>query len=511
MGRRADLDSWRREREHMRRHGAYLQFVQRYVVAVVAHENATEETVHDVDFIAHHIMSTEESVLAVSAVIPDEDPDQFYAIVPLLADSGPSMSSPLTLNNLSEAAVGHPAMLAYQDFLFVEVESSDLAAYITWELVRCLGPLADQRLSYGTAEASCFEAVYRLMPYPSVLPYMEELDSYSGWEEAELIFRDVSEAMVSFMKKQGIRLQTTEASFRLRLPTATQLDTFYEELQVEDDDETSEQADVEERPFLHAYLASLSQIRSKELFSIVQADAFYPVPPPTSRQVQVFADPYPTLRVTEWTPRDAKRSWEQQKVRWAEENKNFAGIRLVSSLHDVLFTQLNLRCAQVTQDGESRVPLTWLLPPRFGAHVPPALNYGGFGLELAAALPRGVPLTASWLECLERLEPRLALRGHNDGPARLALAAEVVVAFVDRHLKVGRPIVLPGLEEVSEEMLFFVSACAGMCAKNDPEASYRCNLAARNSRLFAQAFDCAEGSYMNPSERCSYANYTRKG
>ncbi|XP_077497758.1 uncharacterized protein LOC144108385 [Amblyomma americanum] len=339
-------------------------------------------------------------------------------------------------------------MLAYQDFLFVEVESSDLAAYITWELVRCLGPLADQRLSYGTAEASCFEAVYRLMPYPSVLPYMEDLDSYSSWEEAELIFRDVSEAMVSFMKKQGIRLRTTEASFRLRLPTATQLDTFYEELQVEDDDETSEQADVEERPFLHAYLASLSQIRSKELFSIVQADAFYPVPPPRSRQVQ-----------------------------------------------------LNLRCAQVTQDGESRVPLTWLLPPRFGAHVPPALNYGGFGLELAAALPRGVPLTASWLECLERLEPRLALRGHNDGPARLALAAEVVVAFVDRHLKVGRPILLPGLEEVSEEMLFFVSACAGMCAKNDPEASYRCNLATRNSRLFAQAFNCAEGSYMNPSER----------
>ncbi|XP_077497762.1 uncharacterized protein LOC144108389 [Amblyomma americanum] len=458
MGRRADLDSWRREREHMRRHGAYLEFVQRYVVAVVAHENATEETVHDVDFIAHHIMSTEESVLAVSAVIPDEDPDQFYAIVPLLADSGPSMSSPLTLNNLSEAAVGHPAMLAYQDFLFVEVESSDLAAYITWELVRCLGPLADQRLSYGTSEASCFEAVYRLMPYPSVLPYMEELDSYSGWEEAELIFRDVSEAMVGFMKKQGIRLRTTEASFRLRLPTATQLDTFYEELQVEDDDETSGQADVEERPFLHAYLASLSQIRSKELFSIVQADAFYPVPPPRSRQVQ-----------------------------------------------------LNLRCAQVTQDGESRVPLTWLLPPRFGAHVPPALNYGGFGLELAAALPRGVPLTTSWLECLERLEPRLALRGHNDGPARLALAAEVVVAFVDHHLKVGRPILLPGLEEVSEEMLFFVSACAGMCAKNDPEASYRCNLAARNSRLFAQTFNCAEGSYMNPSERCPYANYTRKG
>ncbi|KAK8774530.1 hypothetical protein V5799_010940 [Amblyomma americanum] len=364
-----------------------------FSTSLSAQENATEETVHDVDFIAHHIMSTEESVLAVSAVIPDEDPDQFYAIVPLLADSGPSMSSPLTLNNLSEAAVGHPAMLAYQDFLFVEVESSDLAAYITWELVRCLGPLADQRLSYGTAEASCFEAVYRLMPYPSVLPYMEELDSYSGWEEAELIFRDVSEAMVSFMKKQGIRLRTTS----------------------------------------------------------------------------------------------------------------------VSSLHDVLFAQVNLRCAHVTQDGESRVPLTWLLPPRFGTHVPPALNYGGFCLELAAALPRGVPLTASWLECLERLEPRLALRGHNDGPARLALAAEVVGAFVDRHLKVGHPIVLPGLEEVSEEMLFFVSACAGMCAKNDPEAPYRCNLAARNSRLFAQAFNCAEGSYMNPSERCSYANHTRKG
>ncbi|KAK8765725.1 hypothetical protein V5799_031666 [Amblyomma americanum] len=354
-------------------------------------ENVTDKIVHDVDFITHQIMSTEESVLAVSAVIPDEDPDRFYAIVPLLAHSRPPMSSSKRLNNLGEVAVGHPAVLAYQDFLLFEIEASDLAAYITWELVRSLGPLADQRLSYGTSEASCFEAVYRLMPYPSVLPYMEKLDSYSGWEEAELIFRDVSEAMVSFMKKQGIRLRTT----------------------------------------------------------------------------------------------------------------------IQCSLHDVLFTQLNPRCAQVTQDGESRVPLTWLLPPRFGSDVPPLLNYGGFGLELAAALPRGVPLTASWLECLERLEPRLALRGENDAPARLALATEVVGAFVDRHFKVGRRIALPGLEEATEDMLFFVSACAGMCSRSDPEASYRCNLAARNSPLFAQAFNCTEGSYMNPPKRCSYANHTR--
>ncbi|XP_077497750.1 uncharacterized protein LOC144108375 [Amblyomma americanum] len=452
MGRRLDLEPWRREREHMRRHETYLEFVQRYVVAIVAHENVTDKIVHDVDFITHQIMSTEESVLAVSAVIPDEDPDRFYAIVPLLAHSRPPMSSLKRLNNLGEVAVGHPAVLAYQDFLLFEIEASDLAAYITWELVRSLGPLADQRLSYGTSEASCFEAVYRLMPYPSVLPYMEELDSYSGWEEAELIFRDVSEAMVSFMKKRGIRLRTTDASFRLLLPTATQLDTFYAELQVHEE-ETEEDAEEEKRPFLHAYLASLSQIRSKELFSIAHADAdadaFYPVPPPRGGH------------------------------------------------------------AQVTQDGESRVPLTWLLPPRFGSDVPPLLNYGGFGLELAAALPRGVPLTASWLECLERLEPRLALRGENDAPARLALATEVVGAFVDRHFKVGRRIALPGLEEATEDMLFFVSACAGMCSRSDPEASYRCNLAARNSPLFAQAFNCTEGSYMNPPKRCSYANHTR--
>ncbi|XP_077497532.1 uncharacterized protein LOC144108127 [Amblyomma americanum] len=446
MSIRSDLEPWRRERDNMRRHQSYLEFVHRYVVVVVAHDNATEiHTVGDVDAVVHQVIATEETVLAAASAIPQEDPEQYYTMVNLTVRNGSSSpSSPL--DNLVEVAVGHPAMLAYYDFLLGRVPAPDLAAYVTWETVRQLGPLADLKLSHGTASRSCFEAVYRLMPYPSVLPYLEELDSSRGWEEAELVFRDVAEALIGFMKRRGIAIWSHNTSFSLGLPTGRQLDALYGELQVE---EASTQ-----RPFLDMYVATLAHVRSKEVFAIAQGEPHYVLPPPQTRKVQV------------------------------------------------------------TPSGKGLVPVTWLLPPRFGADMPPALNYGGLGLGLTKALARASPsfvLDNAWLECLAGLEPRADLQAEDFALARQALATEVEVEFADQHSELARPLVLPGLEYMSEEMLFFVGACVSLCARGDAQAPHRCNVAARNSARFATAFHCPAGSYMNPRERCPYPNRTRIG
>ncbi|XP_075728852.1 uncharacterized protein LOC142771259 [Rhipicephalus microplus] len=334
-------------------------------------------------------------------------------------------------------------MLAYKDFLETRVPAPELADYVTWEVVRQLGPLADQQLSYGTVEGKCFDAVYHLMPYPSVLPYMEQLDSAKGWEEAELVFRDVTESLFRFMKRRGFELPFPNTSFILDLPTAGQLDAFYGELSLHE-------LPQQRQPFLEKYLSMLSRVRSKEIFSIAHGDTSftYPMPPP------------PTGK------------------------------------------------AQVSANGKSRAPLPWLLPPRFGADMPPALNDGGLGIDLAASLVKASHLDHSWLDCLANFEPRADFRGDDFGLARLTLVAEVVEEFVDLHSELATPLMLLALESLNDEKLFFVGACIGLCARGDPTAAHKCNVPARNLPHFATAFECPTGSYMNPQKRCPYPNRT---
>ncbi|XP_077544759.1 uncharacterized protein LOC144157917 [Haemaphysalis longicornis] len=446
MSVRPDMGYWWRDRTNMRHHNAYDDHVQRYVLVVLTYENVSKEAtpgIHNVADIVARVVAAEEVVLALASGVPEEDPERYYRIVPLLEhDSLSSKATMLALNAVNEVAIGSPAMLAYRGFLEAHMEPRDLAAYVTWELVRHLGPLADQKLSHGSSEDACFEALYRLMPYPTVLPYMEQLDFPRGWEEADLVFRDVIEALSNFLKNRGMEIASRNSTTSLGLPTAGELDAFYEDVQVE--------GHSDERPFLHAYLSALSQIRSKELASITHNNApHFPFPPP-------------------WATR-----------------------------------------AQATQAGKASVPLTWLLPPLFGADLPPALTYGGLGLDLTAALALHVRLDRSWLECLARLQPQARLDADNSITARRTLATEVVVDFAGLHSQATLPMNLPGFESMNEDMLFFVGACVGLCTKGDPNASHQCNLAARNSPRFAKAFACPVGSYMNPEDRCPYGRASR--
>ncbi|KAL3227532.1 hypothetical protein MRX96_004229 [Rhipicephalus microplus] len=466
LGARQDLEEWRHDRDRMIRRRGYDTFVHRHVDVVLSHEHEVNGSGNDsrsVDSVVHHIVAREETVLSLSSAIPEDDPGRYYVIVDLSPISGSfsSTSSSPEAHVIRETAVGHPAVLAYKDFLETRVPAPELADYVTWEVVRQLGPLADQQLSYGTVEGKCFDAVYHLMPYPSVLPYMEQLDSAKGWEEAELVFRDVTESLFRFMKRRGFELPFPNSSFVLDLPTAGQLDAFYGELSLHE-------LPQQRQPFLERYLSTLSRVRSKEIFSIAHGDTSftYPMPPSTN--------------------------WES------------AGTSRISSYHR---RRYRLK-GKVSANGKSRAPLPWLLPPRFGADMPPALNDGGLGIDLAASLVKASHLDHSWLDCLANFEPRADFRGDDFALARLTLVAEVVEEFVDLHSELATPLTLPALESLNDEKLFFVGGCIGLCARGDPTAAHKCNVPARNLAHFATAFECPTGSYMNPQQRCPYPNRT---
>ncbi|KAL1476179.1 hypothetical protein MTO96_018756 [Rhipicephalus appendiculatus] len=71
-----------------------------------------------------------------------------------------------------------------------------------------------------------------------------------------------------------------------------------------------------------------------------------------------------------------------------------------------------------------------------------------------------------------------------------------------------RDVKLVGLNMTSEQ-LYFVSHCASLCAHTSETGSQyapfrkRCIVPLRNMPEFSRAFGCAEGTLMNPPEKCS--------
>ncbi|KAL1419521.1 hypothetical protein MTO96_025265 [Rhipicephalus appendiculatus] len=61
-------------------------------------------------------------------------------------------------------------------------------------------------------------------------------------------------------------------------------------------------------------------------------------------------------------------------------------------------------------------------------------------------------------------------------------------------------------EELTEEKVFFITACLSTCAKTPADNLYGgdCNKAMMNFAPFAEAFGCAAGSNMNPATKCSF-------
>lgn len=191
-------------------------------------------------------------------------------------------------------------------------------------------------------------------------------------------------------------------------------------------------------------------------------------------------------------------------------------------------------------------PAGILQPPFFGETRPPAVNFATMGAAMGHELTHGfddqgrkfdpVGRRASWWSdasrrafeerttCVEALysrqevEPGLTLDGElvlGEAIADLAGLSLALDAFraweVDHADAAATPVA-----NFSAEQLFFVSHAQLWCTVQTPEflriwvktdphppSSYRINLTMSNTPAFAEAFQCAAGTPMNPTTRCS--------
>ncbi|KAL1419533.1 hypothetical protein MTO96_025277 [Rhipicephalus appendiculatus] len=62
------------------------------------------------------------------------------------------------------------------------------------------------------------------------------------------------------------------------------------------------------------------------------------------------------------------------------------------------------------------------------------------------------------------------------------------------------------IADLTEEKVFFITACLSTCAKTPAENFYGgdCNKAMMNFAPFAKAFNCPKGSKMKPATQCSF-------
>lgn len=60
------------------------------------------------------------------------------------------------------------------------------------------------------------------------------------------------------------------------------------------------------------------------------------------------------------------------------------------------------------------------------------------------------------------------------------------------------------MEKFSPEQIFFIGTCFSSCHGGQTEDLESCNSAMRNFAPFSQAFNCSEGSYMNPPKKCTF-------
>ncbi|XP_037576798.2 endothelin-converting enzyme 1-like [Dermacentor silvarum] len=82
-------------------------------------------------------------------------------------------------------------------------------------------------------------------------------------------------------------------------------------------------------------------------------------------------------------------------------------------------------------------------------------------------------------------------------------AMEVAYAAFKRHHQANN---IRLSEELTEEKVFFITACLATCAMTPADNLYGgdCNKAVMNFAPFAEAFSCPVGSKMNPASKCTF-------
>ncbi|XP_072141231.1 neprilysin-1-like [Dermacentor andersoni] len=158
------------------------------------------------------------------------------------------------------------------------------------------------------------------------------------------------------------------------------------------------------------------------------------------------------------------------------------------------------------ENGDAAVvlPLWIMFPPIYGPGLPPGMIFGGAGSLYATLLAEGLP--TALLDSLDKRSHYASAQcSHKQDPwLRRAIGIEAAWRALRRAPSVetsGSGGHLLGLEDFSSAHLFFLAACLQLC---DAPLSRRaeCNFALRQSDAFASVFACAEGSNMNPKDKC---------
>ncbi|KAH9374275.1 hypothetical protein HPB48_005595 [Haemaphysalis longicornis] len=156
------------------------------------------------------------------------------------------------------------------------------------------------------------------------------------------------------------------------------------------------------------------------------------------------------------------------------------------------------------------IPLS-LSFPTFDPQLTPALNYGGLGGHVAAAL--------AWLmvgaysrdsRTEDSINELTACIEENSSPTMMvnSLVTEALAAgtLVDAYKAeaAAREKPIPSLEDYNGTQLLFMSMCFTNCGGSVIRNEDRiCDLAFKQVKEFAQAFKCAPGTLLNPAHRCA--------
>ncbi|XP_077564414.1 endothelin-converting enzyme 1-like [Haemaphysalis longicornis] len=179
------------------------------------------------------------------------------------------------------------------------------------------------------------------------------------------------------------------------------------------------------------------------------------------------------------------------------------------------------------------VALVGLEPPLYYLNATLAITFAGVGYRIAREMCRSIDeqgqavdskgaLNQWWkpvlttefsrrTSCDLKLSPAPARHG---APvvALLPTIPALEVAFAAYKLAVADDIRVRGahdlrlrkLESFSDDQIFFMSFCYGLCAKREGSNGDECNVPVKHSRAFAEAFQCPLNSPMNMPEKCTY-------
>ncbi|XP_077541234.1 endothelin-converting enzyme 1-like [Haemaphysalis longicornis] len=384
----------------------------------------------------------------------------------------------------NEYVVFKPSALAYLNATFAELGNTELCLLSAWELLRTLVPLSSPyvaRAFYSDADfrATCLSAVARAMEVPLFSHYLFRVVPQATVEAANALVARVREAA------------TEEIQDSVWLDDSTKW-TALNKLRV-----------------LRAHVGYPSLFSREE-----ELDEIYVGYPDAMEQ-------HSSDFLEHWL------SAMQRTISWKTSNHSSFEFRV---------TRTN--AAYYPARNTIVIPAPIIRSPLFVSGGPAALNYGGLGYAAAHELAHALDVEGSmhdeggryrewWtprsrqhfnrnVVCLRRSYGEKGRAEEQDSEnladaVGLSTAFQVSsLAFISAFRERRDERRLPGLP-YNAKQLFFVSSCVKWCASGDAKWGQRyapwwkrCNVPLTHLEDFAEAFECAPGTPMNPPARCSF-------